>query len=83
MLTLFGNIAVGSMFLFYWMERRSKWFVLLFAIGCAASASYGFLIRSYPFGVIESAWALVALQRFSQARGYSASNRAQEPLAQK
>jgi hypothetical protein len=64
-LTVFGSVAVGAMFLFYWLEHRSPWFILLFAIACAASSAYGFLIESYPFGVIEALWALVALQRFS------------------
>lgn len=68
MLTVFGSLAVGAMFIFYWLEHRSSWFVLLFALACAMSSAYGFLINSYPFGVIEGLWALVALRRFSTAR---------------
>lgn len=64
MLTVFGSVAVGAMFLFYWLERRSPWFVLLFAAACAASSSYGFLIKSYPFGIIDGLWTLVALRRY-------------------
>jgi hypothetical protein len=67
-LTVFGFIAVGFMFATYWVEDRSPWFVLLFAAGCAASAVYGFLAGALPFGIVESLWALVALQRFGKRR---------------
>ena len=33
MLTIFGSIAVGIMFLSYLLERHSKWMVLVFALG--------------------------------------------------
>jgi hypothetical protein len=66
MLTVFGSLAVGTMFVSYWLENRSAKFVALFALGCAASSVYGFLIQSYPFGAIEAAWTLVALWRFRQ-----------------
>ena len=68
MLTLFGSLAVGFMFVTYWLEHRSSWFVLLFAAGSAASSAYGWLIGAYPFGVIEALWAVVALQRFVNRR---------------
>ena len=64
MLTLFGSIAVSIMFLTYWMEARSKWFVLAFAGGSAATSAYSGLVEAYPITVIEALWALVALQRF-------------------
>ncbi len=67
-LTLFGFTAVGSMFATYWLEDRSPWFVLVFAMACAASAAYGFIAGTIPFGVVESLWALVALQRFRRRR---------------
>jgi hypothetical protein len=66
MLTLFGSIAVSIMFLTYWMESRSKWFVLAFACGCAATSIYSGLVEAYPITVIEALWASVALQRFFQ-----------------
>ncbi len=37
MLTLFGSIAVGVMMFSYWLEVRSKWFVLAFAAGSGAT----------------------------------------------
>ena len=64
MLTLFGSIAVSIMFLSYWMESRSKWLVLVFAGGSAATSLYSGLAQVYPITVIEALWALVALQRF-------------------
>ena len=64
MLTLFGSIAVSAMMVSYWLEPRSKWFVLLFAGGSAATALYSGLVEAYPITVIEAVWALVALRRF-------------------
>ena len=64
MLTLFGSIAVSIMFLSYWLENKSKWMVLLFALGSALTAAYSGLAAVYPITVIETLWALVALQRF-------------------
>ena len=64
MLTVFGSIAVGIMFLSYWLEPRSRWFIRAFAIASAATALYSGLAEVYPIMVIESAWSLVALQRF-------------------
>ena len=64
MLTLFGSIAVSVMFLSYWMEPRSRWFILVFAGGCVATATYTALAEVYPIMVIEAVWGLVALQRF-------------------
>ena len=64
MLTLFGSIAVATMLLSYWLEYRSKWFILIFAAGCAATATYTLIEEVYPITVIEFLWALVALRRF-------------------
>ena len=66
MLTLFGSIAVSIMFLSYWTEERSKWLVLVFAIGSALTALYSGLEEVYPITVIEGLWALVAVQRFAR-----------------
>ena len=64
MITLFGSIAVTIMMLSYWLEPRSKWFVLLFAAGSAATSAYSGLVQAYPITVIEAVWAMIALQRF-------------------
>lgn len=66
MLTVFGAVAVAIMFLSYWLERRSKWMVLLFAAGSALTSAYSGLAAVYPITVIEALWAAVALQRFAQ-----------------
>ncbi len=64
MLTAFGACAVTFMMLMYALERRGRGFVLAFAVGCALSSSYGFLAGTWPFGVVEAIWSLVALRRY-------------------
>ena len=64
MLTFFGSIAVSVMMVSYWLEPRSKWFVLVFAGGSAATALYSGLVEAYPITVIEALWAVIALQWF-------------------
>ena len=66
MLTLFGSIAVAIMLGSYWLEPRSRWFVLSFAVASAATSAYSGLVQAYPITAIEAVWALVALQRFLQ-----------------
>jgi len=66
LLTVFGVIAVSIMFLSYWTEARSKWLVLIFAIGSGMTSLYSGLEEVYPITVIEGLWALVALKRFWQ-----------------
>jgi hypothetical protein len=51
----------------YALEKRSPWFILAFAGACALGSIYGFLQGAWPFGIIESIWALVALQRWATA----------------
>jgi hypothetical protein len=64
MLTIFGSIAVSIMFLSYWFEHRSRWYILIFAGASAATSAYSGLAEVYPIMVIEGLWSLVALQRF-------------------
>jgi len=64
LLTLFGSIAVGIMMLSYWLEPRSRWFLILFGAACGATSAYSALVKAYPITVIEAVWALIALQRF-------------------
>ena len=40
MLTAFGSAAVSVMLVSYRLESRPKWFVLIFAVGCASTALY-------------------------------------------
>jgi hypothetical protein len=71
MLTLFGAVAVTVMMVSYALERRSARWILVFAVACAASSSYGWLAGTWPFGVVEGVWALVALHRWWTERGHS------------
>ena len=73
MLTLFGSVAVAVMFLSYWFEPRSKWFVLIFAGAWAATSVYSAFAGVYPITVIEALWSIVAYQRFSQRSRHEAS----------
>ena len=63
-LTLFGLLAVTAMLVCYALEKRSRWFVLGFAVACAAGSVYGFLQGAWPFGVVEAIWSLVAVRRW-------------------
>lgn len=60
----FGAVAVSSMALFYALEERSPWFILLFVGACLASSGYAVMIRSWPFATVELLWAGVAVRRF-------------------
>ncbi len=68
MITLFGSVAVTVMMLSYWLEPRSKWYVLSFAVGCAATSIYSVVVAAYPITVIEAIWAVIALRRFTRRR---------------
>jgi hypothetical protein len=63
-LTAFGALAVAFMMLMYALEHRSPRFVAAFACGCALSSTYGFLAGTWPFGVVEAIWAVIALRRW-------------------
>jgi hypothetical protein len=65
-LTIYGACAVTFMMLMYALESRHRRFVLAFAVGCALSSSYGFLSGTWPFGVVEAIWTLIALRRYRQ-----------------
>ncbi len=67
-LTFFGGVAVTVMMLAYALERRDTGWILVFAVACAASSMYGWLVRAYPFGVVEAVWSVIALRRWWQAR---------------
>jgi hypothetical protein len=67
-LTIFGASAVTIMLIAYAFEQRSVWWILVFAVACAASSLYGWLAGTWPFGVVEGIWALVALRRWWRQR---------------
>ncbi len=61
---VFGSVAVASMLVMYALEDRSAWFVLAFAVACAASATYGVMIEAWPFAAIEGIWSVIAVRRW-------------------
>jgi hypothetical protein len=69
MITAFGVAALTFMMLMYALEARHVRFVLAFACGCALSSAYGFLAGTWPFGVVEAIWAVIALRRYRQLAG--------------
>lgn len=74
LVTLFGVVAVTFMMTMYALERRGPAFILLFALGCLLSSTYGFLSGAWPFGVVEAIWAVIAVQRYRDET--AAENRA-------
>jgi hypothetical protein len=67
-LTIFGLFAVSAMLLCYALEHRSHWYVLAFALACALGSAYGFLQGTWPFGLLEAIWSVVALRRWLKVR---------------
>jgi hypothetical protein len=72
MLTAYGAASVTFMMAMYALEHRRPAFVAAFACGCALSSSYGFLAGTWPFGVVEAVWTLIALRRYAGLRAASA-----------
>jgi hypothetical protein len=52
------------MMVMYAFERRDRRLIMAFALGCALSSSYGFLIGAWPFGVVETIWCVIAVHRY-------------------
>ena len=71
-ISVFGFVAVGAMALFYALENQGPEFTLAFAFACAAASIYGFLAGTWPFGIIEALWALLALHRWRTGGATSA-----------
>jgi hypothetical protein len=67
-LTLFGAAVVTCMMLFYALEGRSPWFTFAFAVACLGSSTYGWLAGTWPFGIVEAMWALIAFKKWYQLR---------------
>lgn len=68
MLTVFGATVVTFMMLMYALEARGPHFVAAFSFGCALSSSYGFLAGTWPFGIVEAIWTLIAVRRYVTLR---------------
>jgi len=66
-LTIYGVCALTFMMGMYALERRGRAFIAAFALGCLLSSAYGFLAGTWPFGVLEAVWALIAARRYRTA----------------
>jgi hypothetical protein len=67
-LSLFGLISVILMLIFYALEERSHWYILLFSLSCVLGSIYGFLQGAWPFGLVEIAWTLVVFRKWTQVK---------------
>jgi hypothetical protein len=67
-LEIFGICAVSAMVLMYALEDRSSFFVLGFAVACAAASLYAVLIQSWPFAAVEAVWSVIAVRRWLHVR---------------
>jgi hypothetical protein len=65
-LNLFGALAVTFMMVTYALANRHRGFILAFACGWLLSSAYRFVTGTWPFGVVEAIWALIAVQRFTR-----------------
>jgi hypothetical protein len=63
-LTIYGLTSVLLMLTFYALEARASWCVFAFALSCMMASVYGFLAGTWPFGLVEAIWSLVALRRW-------------------
>ncbi len=64
LLSLYGLGAVTLMLVCYALEDRGAGYVLAFAAACLLASIYGFLQGAWPFGLVETIWAAVALRRW-------------------
>lgn len=72
-LTLYGLSSLMLGLCCYTLEDRHRHFVLGFGAACVLSAAYGFLAHTWPFGVVEGVWALIAVRRWRRAAGEQAA----------
>ncbi len=63
-LTFFGVIVVTLMMIFYALEARSIWWTLAISISCLSTSIYGFMAGTWPFGVVEFIWSLLAFRKW-------------------
>lgn len=66
MLTIFGFIGGSLMVMCYWLEPRHRRYTFLMGVLCVLMAVYAYLQGSYPFILVEGAWAYVAFTRWRQ-----------------
>ena len=64
-LSIFGAVSVTAMMIFYALESRHRGYTFAFAFACFASSAYGWLAGTWPFGIVEAVWGLIALRKWS------------------
>ncbi len=64
LVTILGVCAVTLMMVFYALEDRATWLTLGFAGACLAASAYGWLAGTWPFGIVETVWAMVAFRKW-------------------
>ena len=64
--SIFGTVALTAMVVAYAVEKRSHWFVIVFAVASAAASAYALLIGAWPFAALEAIWAGIAAHRWRQ-----------------
>ena len=67
-LNILGAIDLAVMMAFYALEPKSRTYTLLFGLTCIGSSTYGFLSGTWPFGVIEAVWTVIALRKYLKLR---------------
>lgn len=63
-LNILGAVDLTAMMVFYALEPKSRSYTLLFGLTCIGSSTYGFLSGTWPFGIIEAVWTIIALRKF-------------------
>ena len=64
MLTAYGAFVITLMVIFYALEPKNRIYTFLFGLSCLASASYGFLSGTWPFGAAEIIWGIIAFRKW-------------------
>ena len=67
-LTAFGAVSAAVMVVAYALEARHPVWIAVFAAGCASTALYGVLTRSWIFVVLEVVWSALAIRRYLDQR---------------
>lgn len=67
-LNIYGAAVVTAMMIFYTVESKSAVFTFFFGLMCIGTSAYGFLAGTWPFGVIEAVWAVIAFRKYYKLR---------------
>ena len=68
LLNIYGISILTIMMILYSMERKSIIFTLLFGFSCVGTSLYGFMAGTWPFGIIEAIWSLIAFRKYYQLK---------------